>query len=83
MMHVELIENGVIYINILWGSLIIVIFVLMFIAATVKSDFIVYKLLVARTKLLFKEHAYEAHQVFAVLGIIFGLLLVFGVIPTK
>ena len=55
----------------------------MFIAATVKSDFIIYKLLVARSKLLFKEHVYEAHQVFGVLGIIFGLLLISGVIPTK
>lgn len=77
------ISIGGIAINILWGSILIVIFIIMFIAATVKSDFIIYKLLIARTKLLFKDYAYEAHQVFAVLGIIFGLLLVFGVIPTK
>lgn len=53
--------------NILWGSLMLLIGLLMFIGGLMKSDFILYKLLHARAEKLWKE---KAHVFLSVSGLI-------------
>ena len=53
--------------NYLWGSLMAVIGLLLFIGALRKSDFILYKLFHARAKLLWGDNA---HGFLAVVGVL-------------
>lgn len=53
--------------NILWGSLMLLIGLFIFISAIKKSEFIIYKLLVGRSKPLWGNNM---HSFFAVVGII-------------
>ncbi|OQY09475.1 MAG: hypothetical protein B6I29_03355 [Marinitoga sp. 4572_148] len=53
--------------NILWGSLMLLIGLFIFISAIKKSEFIIYKLLVGRSKLLWGNNV---HSFFLVVGII-------------
>jgi hypothetical protein len=61
--------------NYLWGSLMVLIGLFLFISALRKSEFTIYKLLVARSKMLWGEHV---HIFYIVIGIILmGLSLLF------
>lgn len=51
--------------NYLWGSLMVLIGLFLFISALRKSEFIIYKLLVARSKMLWGEHV---HVFYIVIG---------------
>lgn len=53
--------------NYLWGSLMLVIGLYIFISAILKSEFIVYKLFHARAKLLWGDNA---HSFLMVVGIV-------------
>jgi len=64
----------------LWGSLIILIGLLIFIAATMKSNFIVYRLLVLRSKILWGDNVHRFHQIVSILMIIFGIFYAFKII---
>jgi len=44
--------------NYLWGSLLLVIGLFMFIGAMLRSEFILYKILHARAKILWKDNAH-------------------------
>ena len=66
--------------SILWGILIIIAGVLLLIGGTLKSDFIIYRLLVARSKILWRENVHRFYQFVGVIIIIFGLLLISGII---
>lgn len=66
--------------HILWGCLIAAVGLFMFVSGTTKSEFIVYRLLVARSKILWGERVHSFHQVVGVLVAVFGVLLIAGVI---
>ena len=66
--------------NILWGCLIAAVGLFLFVSATRRSEFVVYRLLVARSRILWGDKAHAFHQISGVLVIIFGLLVAFGVI---
>jgi len=61
--------------NIVWGSLMLLVGLFIFISAIRKSEFIIYKLLVARSKILWGD---KAHTFLAVIGVlIMGLSSLF------
>jgi len=66
--------------HILWGCLIAAIGLLLFAAATSKSQFVVYRLLVSRSKVLWGARVHGFHQVAGILVIAFGILYAIGVI---
>ena len=69
--------------HLLWGILIIVAGLFLFICGSLKSNFIIYRFLVARSKILWGKHVYIFHQITGVIVIVFGVLVVFGHIPLR
>jgi len=65
--------------NILWGVLIILAGLFMTICGTIKSNFIVYRLLVYRSKLLWGENVHRFYQVVGAIVIVFGLLVALNI----
>ena len=53
--------------NYLWGSLVALVGLFLFVSALRKSEFIVYRLLAARSKLLWGDNV---HSILVVVGII-------------
>lgn len=53
--------------NYLWGALILLFGLFMFISALRKSEFIIYRLMVARSKMLWGENV---HSFYIVVGVI-------------
>ena len=66
--------------SILWGVLIIVAGLLLLIGGIVKSDFIIYRLLVARSKILWGENVHRFYQFVGLIIIIFGIFVTIGII---
>lgn len=66
--------------NILWGCPIAAVGLFLFLSGTTKSRFIVYRLLVSRSKMLWGERVHGFYQVAGVLVVAFGVLLAVGVI---
>jgi hypothetical protein len=66
--------------DLLWGILIIIAGVLLLIGGTLKSNFIIYRLMVARSKLLWGEKVHRFYQFVGVIIIIFGILLISEII---
>ena len=67
----------------LWGSLIAVIGLFMFICGHRKSGFVIYRLLVARSKILWGDNVYRFHQVAGIVMFVFGVLLALEFILMK
>jgi len=55
----------------------------MFICGYRKSEFVIYRLLVARSKILWVEKVHGFYQVAGIMVIIFGVLLALGYISMK
>jgi len=66
--------------HILWGCLIIAAGLFLLICSTLKSNFIIYRLIVARSKMLWKENVHRFHQIAGIMVIIFGVLVALGII---
>lgn len=66
--------------DILWGILIIIAGLFLLICSSLKSNFIVYRLLVTRSKILWGDNAYRFHQVAGVAVIVVGILVAVGII---
>ena len=65
--------------HILWGILIILAGLFLTICGTVKSDFIIYRLLVYRSKMLWGEYTHRFYQVAGGIVIILGLLVALNI----
>jgi len=65
--------------NYVYGSIMIVLGLFFTISAFMESEFIVYKILTARSKLLWKDNVHHFYKVVGVLIAIFGLLFIIGV----
>jgi len=61
-----------------WGILTVIIGVLLFIGASVKSEFSPYRLLVNRSKILWGDNVYRFHQLAGAIVAIFGTLVAAG-----
>ena len=66
--------------HILWGILIVLAGLFITISATVKSNFIIYRLLVYRSKILWGEHVHRFHQIAGAIVIVVGVLVALGYI---
>lgn len=63
-----------------WGGLIVLAGLLLTMGGTLKSDFIIYRLLVARSKILWGDKVYVFHQISGVIMMVFGILVALGFI---
>ena len=66
--------------NMLWGFLMAAAGVFMLICGTTKSEFIIYRLMVARSRILWGDAVHRFHQVCGVVIATLGILWAFGVI---
>jgi len=66
--------------GILWGCLIATIGFFMIKCASTKSEFVIYRLLVARSRILWGEKVHRFHQVAGAMIIVFGALVALGFI---
>ena len=66
--------------HILWGSLTIAAGLFMLVCASLKSQFIIYRLLVARSKILWGENVHRFYQIVGAVVIVFGALVALGYI---
>jgi hypothetical protein len=64
--------------HILWGILLIIVGAFLLISASMKSEFIIYRLLVYRSKILWGDKVHRFHQVAGVLVIVFGVIVAAG-----
>ena len=64
----------------LWGGLFIVIGLFMLISSLLKSDFIIYRLLVARSKMLWGENVHRFYHIVGTVLIVIGILVVLGIL---
>lgn len=69
--------------NLLWGGLMVLAGLFLLISGTIKSDFIIYRLLVARSKILWGEKVHLMHQISGGIIIVLGLLWALGLIWSK
>jgi len=67
--------------HIFWGCLTVAIGLALFVGGHLKSEFVLYRLLVARSKLLWGRHVHRFHQVAGLMVICFGILLALGIVP--
>ena len=66
--------------NMLWGALMAIIGLFMLVCGTVKSDFVVYRLLVARSRILWGDAVHRFYQVSGLIVAVLGILWALGVI---
>ena len=66
--------------HILWGCLIAAACLFMVICGSTKSKFIIYRLMVARSKVLWGEKTYRFYQIAGAMVIVFGALVALGYI---
>lgn len=69
--------------NMLWGALMAIIGLFMLVCGTVKSDFVVYRLLVARSRILWGDAVHRFYQVSGLIVAVLGILWALGVIWSK
>ena len=69
--------------HILRGSLTAAIGIFMFVCARLQSNFIIYRLLVARSKMLWGKNVHKFYQIAGAIVTVFGILLAVGCIPMK
>ena len=66
--------------HILWGILIVIVGAFLLISASMKSEFILYRLLVYRSRILWGDKVHRFYQVTGAMVIIFGVLVASGYI---
>ena len=66
-----------------WGTLMAIIGLFMLVCGTVKSDFVVYRLLVARSRILWGDAVHRFYQVSGLIVAVLGIFWALGVIWSK
>ena len=66
--------------NMLWGGLMAIIGLFMLVCGTMKSDIVVYRLLVARSRILWGDAVHRFFQVSGLIVALLGLLWASGAI---
>ena len=66
--------------HILWGSLIVAAGLFMLVCGSLKSKFIIYRLMVARSKILWGANVHRFYQITGAIVIVFGALVALGCI---
>ena len=66
--------------HILWGSMIVAAGLFMLVCGSLKSRFIVYQLMTARSNILWVENVHRFYQITGAIVIVFGALVALGYI---
>ena len=66
--------------HLLWGILIVLAGLFLLICGSLKSDILIYRLIVARSKILWGKSVHRFHQVAGIIVIIVGVLVAIGFI---
>ena len=66
--------------QLLWGILIVLAGLFLLVCGRLKSDFIIYRLIVARSKILWGDNTHRFHQIAGVIVIVVGVLVAVGYI---
>ena len=64
----------------LWGILIVLAGLFLLVCGRLKSDFFIYRLIVARSKILWGDNTYRFHQIVGSIVIVVGVLVAVGYI---
>ncbi len=59
----------------LWGSLMMAVGLFMLLCGSLKSNFIIYRLMVARSKMLWGENVHRFYQITGAIVVVFGALV--------
>jgi len=65
--------------NPIWGLIIAAVGLFMLVSGLTKSDFIVYRLMIARSKMLWGENVHQFYQVVGAILIVLGVLATLGI----
>jgi hypothetical protein len=65
--------------NYVYGIITIVIGLFFTVCAFKKSEFIVYRILIARSKMLWKDHVHHFYQVVGCILVLVGFLFIFNI----
>ncbi len=65
--------------NYVYGTLFILIGLFFTISAFLKSELTIYRILRARSKIIWKDHVYTFHKVIGIIFVIMGFLFIFDV----
>ena len=66
--------------NILWGGLICLVGIFMFFSALRKSEFIIYKLITARSRVLWGDNVHTFYLIVGIILVVFGILVAVNII---
>jgi hypothetical protein len=66
--------------HLLWGILIVLAGLFLLICGRLKSDFFIYRLIVARSRTLWGDNTHRFHQIVGAIVIVFGVLVAVGYI---
>jgi len=64
--------------QLLWGSLMVLAGLFLLICGTLRSQFVLYRLLVARSRMLWGDNVYRFHQIAGAAVIVVGVLVALG-----
>ena len=67
-------------VHLLWGILIVVAGLFLLVCGSVKCDFVIYRLLYARSKIIWGENTHRFHQIVGIIVIVVGILVAVGLI---
>ena len=66
--------------HILWGILTVLAGLFLFICGRFKSNFIIYRLLIYRSKILWGDNVHRFHQLAGIVVMVFGVLVALGAV---
>ena len=66
--------------HLLWGTLIVLAGLFLLVCGRLKSDFFIYRLIVARSKILWGDNTHRFHQIVGAIVIVVGVLVAVGYI---
>lgn len=64
--------------HVLWGCLTAAAGLFMLVCGLLKSEFVVYRLMIARSKILWGENVHRFYQIVGVIVMVFGALVALG-----
>ena len=65
--------------HLLWGILMVAAGLFMFVCGSSKSEFIIYRLMAARSRILWGDNVHRFYQITGTIVIVFGVLITLGV----
>ncbi len=65
--------------HLLWALLMVAAGLFMFVCGSLKSEFIIYRLIAARSRMLWGDNVHRFYQMTGTIVIVFGVLIALGV----